>query len=320
MRGAAAIGLGQLGPKAAPAVPALIRALSDESQKVRRLAAGSLGRIGLPAGSAVPELTRALSAEDAAVRRAATEALGLIGAPSGVAVPRLIEALSDRDRWVRRSAAKALGTLKAARSASALIAALEDERLVTPAVLALEKIGEPAIPALVLALSHREETVRGLVAERLKRIGFDLKVQGRVVWWVVPYAYGKEAAGVVFLLAAWFVLLARFPKRRLVSATKRLGLMGLAAASPVVVACSAVFYATTRDWAEGFLPDTLTLVPFPVAAVLSTALVMTLLTLWACQRARESYTQPEPAYHSGKMSGSLKLSTILPVSSRTTET
>ena len=47
---------------------------------------------------------------------------------------------------------------------------------------------------------------------------------------------------------------------------------------------SAVYYAITRDWADDFLPDAVTVVPFPVAAVLSTALVCTLPAVWVCQR------------------------------------
>ena len=60
--------------------------------------------------------------------------------------------------------------------------------------------------------------------------------------------------------------------------------MAVTAAVPVVLACSAVCYAITRDWAQGFLPDKLTLVPFPVATVLSTALVCVLPAVWVCQR------------------------------------
>ena len=60
--------------------------------------------------------------------------------------------------------------------------------------------------------------------------------------------------------------------------------MAVTAAVPVALACSAVYYAITREWAQGFLPDALTVVPIPVAAVLSTALVCTLPAIWVCQR------------------------------------
>ena len=88
----------------------------------------------------------------------------------------------------------------------------------------------------------------------------------------------------MLVLVGWFALTAPYPKHRPASTTKHLALMALTAAVPVALACSAVGYAVTRAWAQGFLPDALTVVPFPVAAVLSTALVCTLPAVWVCQR------------------------------------
>ena len=84
--------------------------------------------------------------------------------------------------------------------------------------------------------------------------------------------------------------MALLPKRRPAGTPKHLGRMAVTAAVPLALSCSAVHYAITRDWAQGFLPDTLTLVPFPVAAVLSTALVVMLPAVWVCQRKS---VQPE---------------------------
>ena len=115
-------------------------------------------------------------------------------------------------------------------------------------------------------------------------IGISLKAQGTVLWWVVPRAYWKELAAFVLLLVAWLALMARFPKHRPTSPAKHLALMAVTAAVPAALACYAVYYAITREWAQGFLPDTVTLVPFPVAAVLSTALVCVLPAVWVGQR------------------------------------
>ena len=60
--------------------------------------------------------------------------------------------------------------------------------------------------------------------------------------------------------------------------------MALTALVPVALSCSAVYHAITQSWAYGFLPYALTVVPFPVAAVLSAALPSTLLAVWVCQR------------------------------------
>ena len=63
-----------------------------------------------------------------------------------------------------------------------------------------------------------------------------------------------------------------------------LALLGVTAALPAAVSCSAVSHCITQNWAQGFLPASLTLVPFPVAAVLSTALVVALPAIWVCHR------------------------------------
>ena len=71
MRAAAALGLGEIGDRAA--VPFLVDALKDEQWLVRRDVATALGRIGDP--RAVPALENALQDEETLVRSAAAEAL-----------------------------------------------------------------------------------------------------------------------------------------------------------------------------------------------------------------------------------------------------
>ena len=54
---------------------------------------------------------------------------------------------------------------------------------------------------------------------------------------------------------------------------------------PTALACSAVYYAITREWAQGFLPDEfIVLLPFHVSAVLSTGFVCVLAAVWVCWR------------------------------------
>jgi hypothetical protein len=89
----------------ADALPALIGALEDENDWVRRAAAEALGGIG--DRGAVPALIGALKDEKADVRQAAAGALGGIGDPR--AVPALIGALKDEKADVRRAAVGALG-------------------------------------------------------------------------------------------------------------------------------------------------------------------------------------------------------------------
>ncbi len=106
-REAASIKLEQAGPRAKAAVPALIRALSDENEQVRFHAANALGWIG--DSESLCALTEALSDENRTVRVWANYAVyRLDNSKRGVVFPALIEALSDENEIVRRNTAKAL--------------------------------------------------------------------------------------------------------------------------------------------------------------------------------------------------------------------
>jgi CubicO group peptidase (beta-lactamase class C family) len=82
------IALGKIGPDAAPAVPALARALSSEQEKVRWGAAMALANIGRIAEPAVTPLLARLSDADQDVRWASSLALDRIS-------PGVIEAQAD---------------------------------------------------------------------------------------------------------------------------------------------------------------------------------------------------------------------------------
>ena len=145
---AAAEALGQIGPAAAEAVPALATTLgSAKTGKVRRAAAETLGRIGPAAAEAVPALIAALSHYFGNGEKdpysASAEALGLIGPAAVEAVPALITVLSGWNRAVRfddwtlsydederRAAAGALGRIGAAKAevVRALATALSSDR------------------------------------------------------------------------------------------------------------------------------------------------------------------------------------------------
>jgi len=130
-----------LGPNAAPAVPALIRADGDTNRgifshtslahatllkigeagvpqlievlkrsdpKARAKAAMYLGIIGPKAGDAASALGKALSDPHAAVRREAVIALSQIGPPARAALPQLRAALQPGDDYFRLQVAQAL--------------------------------------------------------------------------------------------------------------------------------------------------------------------------------------------------------------------
>ncbi len=104
--------LGEIGPKAEQAAPALIQKLKQErvSRPLRSppSAALALGRIG-PAS--VPPLIETLRDEKASVRTGAAIALGFIGPAAKSAVPALASLLRDKDLEVRQASALSLANI-----------------------------------------------------------------------------------------------------------------------------------------------------------------------------------------------------------------
>jgi lysophospholipase L1-like esterase len=118
--GFAAWTLGNLGPAAEAAVPALAVALARP--ETNAVVSAALARIGPAAAGAVGVLVEALGDADSDRRWRAARTLGRIGPPAAAAVPRLTAALTDPDGTVRLHAARALGRIgPAARPAAAAL-------------------------------------------------------------------------------------------------------------------------------------------------------------------------------------------------------
>ncbi len=174
--------LGFMRTDAVEAVPALVEALEDSYEPVRRNAIYALGAIGKPA---VEPLTDALNSEKEAfemepILHICDPAHGL-AATGASAVPALISALEDERENVRASAAYALGEMGpiAAEAVDGLIALLTDEsaEVRRHATSALGMIKVPVVktvPALVKVLEDREDTdLAFFAAQALTRIGPD---------------------------------------------------------------------------------------------------------------------------------------------------
>lgn len=97
------------------AMDGLVGALRHEAADVRVHALMSMAQLR-PTHRELPALLRALSDESSAVRSAAAFTLGKAGSPE--AVPALIEILADESDEVRRSAVQALGRIRSARETS----------------------------------------------------------------------------------------------------------------------------------------------------------------------------------------------------------
>jgi len=116
-------------------VPALVRALKDPDERVRKKAFEALGEIGSPAQDAVPALIDALSDPNANMRQAAALTLGKIGPDAQDAIPSLTEALQDETVVVREVVPDVLDKIKGGMGSVTLSYQIQDASgLVTVAV------------------------------------------------------------------------------------------------------------------------------------------------------------------------------------------
>jgi HEAT repeat protein len=146
------------------AVPILADCLGDQDPSVRRRAGEALGALGPAAKAAVPALARALTNKHGQVNDWALAALEAIGPEAAAAVPTvlsIIEADDGRDLRDMFRLLKAIG-----REPDLAIPALR-RFLAEPHELygafaadTLAAFGERAVPALVEALSSRDQRVR----------------------------------------------------------------------------------------------------------------------------------------------------------------
>ncbi|MCM2266294.1 MAG: HEAT repeat domain-containing protein [Elusimicrobiales bacterium] len=152
-RDAAISELGELSdPAKAKLVPGLVKALASKEDAVRYHAAKAIGEIGPAASAAIPALVKMLNDRglDGNVAMGATDAMGRMGK---AAVPLLIGAAGGSSMGLRQSATRALGRIGPAAGAAVptLAANLKagDELLKSHAAEALQRIGTPeALKAL----------------------------------------------------------------------------------------------------------------------------------------------------------------------------
>jgi HEAT repeat protein len=134
----------------------LIKALRDPDATARARAARILGDNREPNAAEALRLAM-MDDPDLSVRQEAAVALGRIGV-----VEPLMDAVAMPDARVRLIAIKALGQIGDPRSIKPLIVALRDSsnEVRSHAAFALNKIGAPAVEALIAALRHPDAVVR----------------------------------------------------------------------------------------------------------------------------------------------------------------
>lgn len=170
-----AVGLLQLGSRAAPAVNDLVNLLG-EPQEVGASASEALGRIGKPA---IPSLVPKLADTNPDVRRTALHALAVIGPDAKESETFLIDRLlNDGDRNVREEAARAVASVAPAseKALRPLLKALTDvanepRDVGDQIAAALATYGTPIIPELLQILSDIYTPGRESAVRALARIG-----------------------------------------------------------------------------------------------------------------------------------------------------
>jgi HEAT repeat protein len=172
--GDAARELGDIGPAAARAVPALVRRLDDDESASNVIQA--LARLGVADESVVTPLRRLVAQPEGRRRPEAAAALGELKAPA--AAPELIAALGDSRAHARSAAATALGQLApAAREAIPPLARLvgdRDPEVRIRALGALSRFGaaaRSAVAEIQRQLDADEPRVAAAAADALRRIG-----------------------------------------------------------------------------------------------------------------------------------------------------
>jgi HEAT repeat protein len=165
----------------APAVPILVKALGDESQRPK--VAAILGRLGPDAKDAAPALANILEKDKSpAARREALIALGSMGPFAAQQSPAIAKVLKDRDVQLRAAACYALGKIGplAIGSKSELIDCVksEDELCGMAAAWALTRVdpncpegAHKSVPCLVKALYNPDAHIRLEAVTALQSLG-----------------------------------------------------------------------------------------------------------------------------------------------------
>lgn len=160
--------LGDMGPKAVKAIPALRKRLLDIHKGVRQTAAEALGKIGPAAKVAILDLSKRFFDKEPGVRLKAAWSLGRIGEPS---LPELSKLLSSDYPHARYLAIQALMQIKG-KGIQQLQKALKDpsRKVRRAAVEALLQLGHTHLSMILPLLKDSQPDIRSYVAWRMSRL------------------------------------------------------------------------------------------------------------------------------------------------------
>jgi HEAT repeat protein len=166
--------LGQIGPAAEKAIPALVATMERQEAFLADEAAEALGKIG---AAALPAVLQLLGGAEDDLLPYIVKALAGIGPDAESALPKLIELLESKDAMARAAAAQALGEMGGkGDSIQALTSALldDDPQVQAAVVYAIASIGSaaaPAVPGLITLLKETEDFRQSDILRALGSIG-----------------------------------------------------------------------------------------------------------------------------------------------------
>jgi HEAT repeat protein len=176
--------LGEIGPEAKAAVPALAEVLESSPANIRVEILLTLGKIGSAAEAALPQIAPQLTAEQSALRMAATFAVGRIGVKTAEVESALKANLAGKDPLLKTLSAWAIARVNSddpqagAQALKTLIAALNVKDLPTQ-LAASQAMAEldlgPAIipqllPKLGTAFQSPDENLRANLVDLLAHV------------------------------------------------------------------------------------------------------------------------------------------------------
>ena len=147
--------LGQMGPKAVSAAPALADMLKDQNASVRQNAAMAIGYLGDSSKQIIEKLILAVGDDDARVRIAAVVSIRQLIDDPEILIPLVVKILDKEDPLFASRMVETI-VMRGEKAVPFLVAALKNERAAYWACLAIEELGATAgatVPALVELLA-----------------------------------------------------------------------------------------------------------------------------------------------------------------------
>jgi len=178
--------LGELGPVAKSAVPALIKAIKTDSVALRSEAIIALGKMGPEASAAVPELAKVLRSNSIILKFNALKALRHIGPGSKPAATQIATLLESNNSYIKVAAAWALWSVDPVNQENrdqvikVLISSLETpiNEVRSNAAVALSEIGAPAVKPLLAKLKTKYKGNHTVECQQICDVFAQMGVQG----------------------------------------------------------------------------------------------------------------------------------------------